>query len=389
MNAKRYSKNAYVFAAIVFVTAILLFVNFILQCWRYQGAQWRSAEEAILSALAYQIQAIFISLIIACGIVWLNRTGREWITVPVYVAFLCLALYYAVSNTWRSILFTPFMLYTVIFPSSYFASRTYNRIWHKWVLILLSFLMPAVITTAGFNRKGVGFTLCVTGVLVLIKVLIFDDIQMHDPTIVIASSILIIVLFIVCSGSDIVNTLATRIEVFILGGNYDVQGAGYMYYHLAKGLKNAPVIGSSPYLIPLDATISIPSSTYFSYKDVAYSIAVIVMKGGWFFGIIILGLMVFQVKLLFSLASATVNNYARYVLYSVAVLFAFKTGFGIMSCFSVFVSDAALPMTEPYGAITDLTLLISAVALSATKETSNKLLHTEIITVSNQEGGGQ
>lgn len=74
--------------------------------------------------------------------------------------------------------------------------------------------------------------------------------------------------------------------------------------------------------------------------------------------------------LLFKLSRLARNDYARYFSYSVAVLFAVKTVFSVVSCFAVFVGKADMPMIGAFGGVVDVTLIASVAALcgSGTQE---------------------
>ena len=67
--------------------------------------------------------------------------------------------------------------------------------------------------------------------------------------------------------------------------------------------------------------------------------------------------------LLFKLSRLARNDYARYFSYSVAVLFAVKMVFSVVSCFAVFVGEADMPMIGAFGGVVDVTLIASVAAL--------------------------
>lgn len=222
----------------------------------------------------------------------------------------------------------------------------------------------------GSHSMSVGFTLCATFIVLLIKSFFIDEKHPHRWTVVLALSAAVFALFIVCGGAGMVGALTTRLETFVSGGRTDPMGAGYVYHQLLNGFRDAKLVGPSSYKIAINSAYSIPAYAFFAKQDSAYSVAAVILKWGWLSGIFMLALTVALVVLLFKLSRLARNDYARYFSYAVAVLFAVETVFSVVSCFAVFVGEADMPMIVAFGGVVDVTLIASVAALcgSGTRE---------------------
>lgn len=362
--------------AIACISGILLAVNIAVSIWRYQATPWFSMDYAYMRVASFHALAISIGVLVALMIQLLNSKGKEWFVIPAYAAILCFGTYIAVFGIdgrylgGRVTYFTPAMMYAALFVSSYAATKDFGKLWHKCVALLLIFALPVLLAELGSHSVSVGFTLCATFIVLLIKSFFIDEKQRHRWTVVLALSAAIFALFITCGGSEMVGALTTRLETFMSGGRTDPTGAGYVYHQLLNGFRDAKFVGTSRYEIAINSAYSIPAYAFFAKQDSAYSVAAVILKWGWLSGVFMLALTVALEVLLFKLSRLARNDYARYFSYSVAVLFAVKTVFSVVSCFAVFVGEADIPMIGAFGGVVDVTLIASVAALcgSGTQE---------------------
>ena len=333
-------------------------------------------DYAYTRVVSLHAMAISIGVLVALMIQLLNSKGKEWFAIPAYAALLCFGTYIAVFGIdgryleGRVTYFTPAMMYAALFVSSYVATKDFGKLRNKCVALLLIFALPVFLAVLGSHSVSVGFTLCATFIVLLIKSFFIDEKQPHRWTVVLALSAAIFALYIACGGANMVSALTTRLKTFMSGGRTDPTGADYVYHQLLNGLKEAQLIGASSYEIGIDSATSIPAYAFFAKQDSAYSVTAVILKWGWLSGVFMLALTVALEVLLFKLSRLVRNDYARYFSYSVAVLFAVKTVFSVVSCFAVFVGEADMPMIGAFGGVMDVTLIASVAALcgSGTRE---------------------
>ena len=351
--------------AIVCIGGILLAANAAVNIWRCKAMDWY----AYIRIALFHALAISIGRFVADMIKQLNSEGKEWVAIPAYALLLAFGTYIAIFGFdgrhigYGVTYFSPAMMYTAIFVSSYVATNDFDMLWHKCAALFLIFSLPIVLTMIGSHSVSVGFTLCTVFIILLIKLFIIDEKHSRKLKVVLVLSAAIVALFVTCGGTKMVGTLITRFETFMTGGLNDPTGAGYVYHQLLNGIKKAQLAGPSSYEIAINSENSIPAYAFLAKQGNAYFIAAVILRWGWLFGALILVLNVALVVLLFKLSRLAGNDYARYFSYSVAVLFAVKIVFSLVSCFAVFVGEADMPMIGAFGGVTDVTLTASAVAL--------------------------